>query len=119
MKFIRSLNERGLARFRSWLESGATGDAPFDLLDDPQTSEPVMGTGEVEQTHFPNRYDLAVHVAGALSGCDFQSVGAESGIWGWLSLFYVELLCPKDLTGARKVLALQRYIFGVFGELSG
>ena len=44
---IRSLNERGLARFRSWLESGATADAPFDRLDDPQTSEPVFGTGEV------------------------------------------------------------------------
>jgi len=74
---IRSLNERGLSRFRSWLEAGASGEAPFDLLDDPQTSEPVMGTGEVEQIQFANRYDLAV----------------------------------QDLTGIRRILALDRYLF--------
>ena len=74
---IRSLNERGLARFRTWLESGATGDAPLDLLDDPQTSNPVPGSGEVEQTHFANRYDIAVHIADAISGCDFQPLGGQ------------------------------------------
>ena len=108
---IRSLNERGLAHFRSWLDTGATGDAPFDLLQDPQTSEPVMGTGEVEQTHFANRYDLAVHILAALKDCDFQRATGEAGIWGWLSLFYIDLLCPKDLTSVRKVLSLHRYLF--------
>lgn len=108
---IRSLNERGLGRFRSWLEAGALGDAPFDLLHDPQTSEPVLGTGEVEQTQFANRYDLAVHVLPAFANCDFQRASDDAGIWGWLSLFYIDLLCPKDLTNARKVLALHRYLF--------
>jgi len=108
---IRSLNERGLDRFRSWLDAGATGDAPFDLLHDPQTSEPVMGTGEVEQTHFANRYDLAQQIADALAGCDFQHLSYEPGIWGWLSLFHFDLLCPKDLTGGRKIGALERYLF--------
>jgi hypothetical protein len=108
---IRSLNERGITRFRSWLEAGASGDAPFDLLDDPQTSEPVTGTGEVEQTHFANRYDLAAHVLAAFQNCDFQRASDDAGIWGWLSLFYIDLLCPKDLTNTRKVLALHRYLF--------
>jgi hypothetical protein len=108
---IRSLNERGIAHFRSWLETGASGDAPFDLLHDPLTSEPVLDTGEVERTHFANRYDLALHINGAMSGCDFQRLGYDGGVWGWLSLFYIDLLCPKDLVNARKVLALHRYIF--------
>lgn len=108
---IRSLNERGMSRFRSWLEAGATGEAPFDLLEDPQTSEPVMGTGVVEQIHFANRYELAVHIAAALAKCDFQRLGLDSGIWSWLSLFNIDLLCPKDLTGTRKILALERYLF--------
>ncbi len=108
---IRSLNERGLDRFRSWLESGAAGDAPFELLDDPQTSEPVLGTGEVEQTHFVNRYDLAVPILAALGNCDFGRLDFDRGVWGWLSLFHIDLLCPKDLTGARKVLAVHRYLF--------
>jgi hypothetical protein len=108
---IRSLNERGIARFRSWLDTGAAGDAPFELLNDPVTSEPVLDTGDVEQTHFADRYDLALHINGAMSGSDFQRIGYDGGVWGWLSLFYIDLLCPKDLTGARKVLALHRYIF--------
>jgi hypothetical protein len=108
---IRSLNERGLARFRSWLDTGAAGDAPLDVLHDPLTSEPVLDTGEVEQTHFANRYDLALHINNAMSGCDFQKIGYDGGLWAWLSLFHIDLLCPKDLTGARKVLAPYRYIF--------
>lgn len=109
--FVRSLNERGLARFRTWLEAGATGDALFNLLDDPQTSDPVLGAGEVEQTHFANRYDLAVHILEALKDCDLQQLSYDSGIWGWLSLFHFDLLCPMDLTGARRVLASRRYLF--------
>jgi hypothetical protein len=108
---VRSLNDRGLARFRSWIEAGATGDAPFDLLHDPATSEPVPASGEVEQNHFANRYDLAVHTAKALERCDLQRLSFEPGIWGWLSLFYFDLLCPRDLTGNRKVLAPHRYLF--------
>ena len=108
---VRSLNDRGLARFRSWIEADATGDAPFDLLHDPATSEPVPASGEVEQNHFANRYDLAVHIAKALDRCDLQRLSFEPGIWGWLSLFYFDLLCPRDLTGGRKVLAPYRYLF--------
>jgi hypothetical protein len=107
---IRSLNERGQARFRSWLDAGATGDAPFDLLHDPHTSDPVPDTGEIDQTHFANRYELAVHIAEALSRCDFQRLGSAPGVWAWLSLFYFDLLCPPDLTRARRVRALDRYL---------
>ena len=112
MKYIiRSLNERGLDRFRCWLESGATGDAPFELLGDPQTSEPILHAGEVEQTDFANRYDLARHIADALAHCDFQYLSYEPGIWGWLSLFHFDLLSPRDLTGARKTGAMERYLY--------
>lgn len=108
---IRSLNERGLSQFRSWLSAGAAGDAPFGLLHDPSTSEPVIGAGEVEQSHFANRYDLAVPIVAALAECDFERLGFDQGVWGWLSLFHFDVLCPKDLTGARKVLAPHRYLF--------
>jgi hypothetical protein len=107
---IRSLNERGQSRFRTWLEGGASGDAPFDLLQDPMTSEPVLDTAEVDQAFFANRYDLAVHINDALSRCDFQRLSYDAGVWAWLSLFFIELLCPKDLTGARNVLAPYRYL---------
>lgn len=107
---IRSLNERGLSRFRTWLEAGAAGDAPFDLLQDPMTSEPVVGTAEIDQAFFANRYDLAVHINDALSRCDFQRLSYDGGLWAWLSLFFFDLLSPKDLTGARNALAPHRYL---------
>jgi hypothetical protein len=107
---IRSLNERGQTRFRAWLETGAFGDAPFDPLQDPMTSEPVLDTAEVDQAFFANRYDLAVHINDALCRCDFQRLSYDAGVWTWLSLFFFDLLCPKDLTGARNVLAPYRYL---------
>jgi hypothetical protein len=108
---IRSLNERGQSRFRAWLDAGASGDAPFELLQDPMTSEPVLDTGEIEQRHFANRYELAVPIVAALAECDFQRLDFDHGVWAWLSLFYFDVLSPKDLTGSRKVMAPHRYIF--------
>ena len=108
---IRTLNDLGLARFRSWLETGAAGEAPFDMLHDPQTADPILGSGTVEQLYFANRYELAVYVAKALERCDLQRLNCEPGIGGWLSLFHFDVLCPKDLTGARRVLATHRYLF--------
>jgi hypothetical protein len=81
------------------------------LLHYPQSSQPVPGAVEVDQTHFANRYDLAIHIAEALKGCDFQRLSFELGVWGWLSLFHFDLLCPQDLTGARKIGAMERYLF--------
>src|SRR5262245_35576417 len=107
---IRSLNERGQSRFRAWLDAGATGDTPLDLLQDPMTSEPVLDTAEVDQAFFANRYDLAVHIDDALARCDFQGLSYDAGVWTWLSLFFFDLLCPKDLTGARNILAPYRYL---------
>lgn len=108
---VRSLNDKGLAQFRAWLEAGATGDVPFALLHDPLASDPVPGSGQVEQLPFANRYDLAVHVAQALTHCDVQRLSFERGVWTWLALFLFDALCPKDLSGSRKLLALHRYVF--------
>ncbi len=108
---VRALNERGLARFRAWLEAGAIGAPPSDLLDDPDNSEPIPGSGEIEQRDFPNRYELALHILDALSGCDFNRLSFHKGLWAWLSLFYFDVLCPDDSSGGRKLLAMERYLF--------
>src|SRR3989442_3897208 len=108
---VRALNERGLVRFRAWLEAGAIGPPPFDLLNAPDYSEPIPGSGEVEQRDFPNRYELALHILDALSGCDFNRLSFQQGLWAWLSLFYFDVLCPEESSGGRKHLAMERYLF--------
>lgn len=107
---IRALNERGIERFRSWLQEKATGELPLELLSDLQTTDPVPGAGEIEQLAFDSRYDLAIHVLDALDGCDFGRIGANEGLWAWLSLFYFNLICPADITGTRKVRAMEAYL---------
>jgi hypothetical protein len=102
MKVItRALNERGLARFQGWLETGAAGDAPFELLTDPDTSDSVPGAGEVDQRDFPSRYELALHILDALEGCDFGRISFHKGLWSWLSLFYLDLIAPENSEGKR------------------
>jgi hypothetical protein len=102
MKAItRALNERGLTRFAAWLEAGAVGDAPFELLTDPDTSDPIPGAGEVEQSDFPSRYELALHVLDALEGCDFGRISFHKGLWSWLSLFYLDVIAPPNADGKR------------------
>jgi hypothetical protein len=106
---IRSLNEAGIAQFRSWLEAGARGDAPVGLLSDPKSSEPVPGAAEVEYLPFGSRYDLATHVLASLSGSDLTRISFDRGLWAWLSLFYIDLLCPFQ-NGTRKLKSFYRYI---------
>lgn len=108
---VRSLTENGLAQFRGWLEAGAAGEVPFSLLHDPLASDPVPGSSQVEQLPFANRYELAVHIAKALERCDLQRLSSEPGVWSWLALFHLDVLCPKDLAGSRRLLALHRYVF--------
>lgn len=108
---IRALNERGMERFRGWLQGRVTEELPAELLTDPETSDPVAGGGEIEQLDFDSRYDLALHVLDTLDGCDFGRLSAHGGLWAWLSLFYFDLICPADITGARKVRALEAYFF--------
>ncbi len=107
---VRILNEIGIQRFRVWLQGGGDGAPPSDLLLDPSTSEALPGSGAVEQRGFDSRYEMAVHVLDALGTCDFNRIGYSAGLWAWLSLFYVELICPLDRHGRRSVLELPRYL---------
>jgi hypothetical protein len=37
-------------------------------------------------------------------------VERDAGLWGWLSLYYFDQVCPKDVNGHRKVRERARYI---------
>ena len=110
MASLRMLNASGIRHFRAWLEGGAQGDAPMDLLSDPATSEPLPGGGAIEREAFASRYDLGRHVLTALKNCDFNRISYAEGLWAWLTLFYMDLLCPHDRAGRRTVFEISRYI---------
>ncbi len=107
---IRILNEAGIHQFRSWLQGGGVGEPPRDCLLDPSTTDVLSGAGDVELQDFDTRFDLANHVLTALQECDFNRISYAPGLWAWLTLYYVDQLCPVDRQGRRTVLELPRYL---------
>jgi len=110
---IRSLNEDGVRRFRDWLDvvkGGATDPKPDQLLTDPATSEPLPGAGEVEIGTFVNRYRLALYVDAALAEIPIQQLPMTHGVWSWLSLYFMDVLCPPRANGSRALNEFVRYI---------
>lgn len=107
---IRILNETGIHRFRAWLQGGGAGEPPVDCLLDPTTTDVLPGAGDVEHQDFASRYELASHILAALQDCDFNRINYAPGLWAWLSLFYVDLICPVDRQGRRTVLEIPRYL---------
>ena len=110
---IRSLNEDGVRRFRDWLDvikGGATDLKPDHLLTDPATSEPLTGAGEVSVGAYANRYQIGLYVDAALKDIPIQQLPMTHGVWSWLSLFFMDVLCPLRADGTRSLNELVRYI---------
>ena len=110
---IRSLTENGVRQFQDWLtvvQSGATDPKPSHLLAEPSTSEPLAGAGQVEEGTFANRYELARYVDQALQNIQIRSLPTKHGVWSWLTLFFIDTLCPPRTDGTRTVNEIARYI---------
>jgi len=110
---IRALTEQGISSFRDWLNDakiGGTTPPPFHLLNDESTSEQVLDAGEVETQPFQSRYELASYVNTALAAIDIRELPMKHGVWPWLSLFFIDQLCPPRPDGSRKLNEIVRYI---------
>jgi hypothetical protein len=107
---IRALNQAGIDCFRDWLEDEVSAEAPLHLLTDPQTSAPLRGAHELEPKQFASLYDLGTYVHSALRDCDFNEVLLDTGVWNWLSLFFIDTLAPVQANGQRRMLATYSYL---------
>ena len=107
---IRSLTANGIKQFQDWLATGAAGFIPVHLLTDAETSEPVLGAGEVELGNFSNRYELAVYCNNALTDVSLSSIPRTHGVWAWLSLFFFDVIAPRKADGTRDLKETVRYI---------
>jgi hypothetical protein len=105
MAFIRRLNEEGLQRLGSFLDS-LKGDQPeaypAAVLTDPATSEPIESEVAIEPRRFGNRFEAAKYLFEKLSAAGIRDVERDGGMWAWLALFYFEELCPAGSDGQRK-----------------
>jgi hypothetical protein len=102
---IRRFTDEGIESFRNYLaelKKGSTSSPPFDLLNNPDTSELVNGGGQVENHIFNTRLDLARYLDHALESIEGDSIETDVHLWSWLSLFYFDQACPAEKDGIRK-----------------
>lgn len=112
---IRRLNRFGIKKFEDYLESLknpelSAGDPPFDLLDNPETSEPFPWEVEIEPEKFGIRYEMGRYLVSLLDQCDQREINFDCGLWSWLALFFFDQLCPAGTDGRRQPSQIYNYI---------
>lgn len=106
---VRRLNEEGVAAFRDWIEAGAEGAVPSELLADTSLSEAVKGGPDLEQIKFDNRFELGNYLTTKLKVLE-PAVRFDAGVWDWISLLYFDQLCPESSSGDRDPKETVRYV---------
>jgi hypothetical protein len=102
---IRKFTDEGIEQFRDYLvdlRGGATSCPPFELLNDPATSEHIDSGGEIENRNFKTRLELAQYLDEVLSEIEIESLETDVHLWSWLSLFYFDQVCPSHKGDVRK-----------------
>ncbi len=103
---LRRLNDGGLDRMRTFLES-LTTDAPENyvgnILTDSVQSEALPVEIDIdEQRHFSRRFELATYLYERLAPLrtpKFMNIERDRGLWSWLALLWFDQLCPPDRNG--------------------
>lgn len=102
--YLKRLNAKGLNLFGEYLDAGAKGPAPVELLDSPATSETISKNVilPAEIGVFPNRYVFGNRLSNLLKGLDPSELANDRGFWSALALFWFDALCPLGAGDRRK-----------------
>ena len=109
----RALNDEGIARFIQYLETVRVGSGdppPRELLDDPRYCDDLSAAVQFEPRRFATRWGMAEYLAERLAALPPEDVENNVGLWGWLSLFYFDQVCPVQPSGIRKAGASYRHV---------
>lgn len=115
MPELRSFNQNGIGMFRDYLirvRSEPTLEAPAHLLEDFRYADLVPDGATVEQREFRSKLEFGRYFSIAVANCvSDRTLRTSAGLWAWLSLFYIDQVCPCNGHGHRKVLkSLEKYI---------
>lgn len=113
---VRALNNLGQRRFREYLMTGAgrgRGGPPFELLNDPNCSEAVTPSIEIERMpggrHFEDRFEFGSYLRDKFAVLDRSKIHRWYDLWNWLALYYFDQLCPPTSEGVRELSAIEIY----------
>ena len=110
---LRKFREPGIIAFRHFLATCRESPAapyPQQLLEDQALTSPVSPVVDVEHRRLATRGDAAYYLKTLLSPLPEQSVAADAGLWTWLTLFFLDEVCPPK-NGTREVKNDYYYVF--------
>ena len=96
-KYIRRLNEEGLATFEKHIQDRQSGHNPASIdyiLNDDRYSDTLVDAIEIECKAFNSRYEMGKYLTKIFKSVDIQPYLGDSGFWSWLALFWLDQLSP-------------------------
>ena len=102
---IRKFTDKGVEAFRAYLgdlRAGSQAEPPYHLLTDAKTSQAIKGKGRLVQHAFKTRLDMARYLDEAMAEIEEGSIETDVRLWSWVSLFYLNQVCPPGIKGKRK-----------------
>src|SRR4051812_24176621 len=103
MTEIREFTEAGIAEFRSYLtrvREEPLLEPPRELLVNLSVAKPVTGDVSVEPRRFYSKLEFGKYIHQVVNGRVPDRILRNSpGLWSWLSLFYIDEVCPADGNG--------------------
>lgn len=106
---LSHFTDDGVVAFARWLQAGAAGRVPSDLLSDPSFSTPI-GQIELSDRTFDDRYSFGEYLVSLLSPFDKYTISYNRNLWTWLAAYYFEQICPPDESGLRQLRREYAYI---------
>lgn len=106
---LSSFSPEGIDAFSRWLELGAKGPLPIDLLYDPTYSRP-FGNVDIGQGKFETRYDLGSYLVQVLRPLDRRAIAFDRGLWTWIAAHFFDQLAPMRPDGSRTLRRPNAYI---------
>lgn len=113
MTAVRQLTELGIASFTEYLKrlnNGEKVDPPMHLLIEPESSEALLATVEIEPIRLETKLHAAKYLKGMLLGLDKSEVDNNVGLWSWLSLHYFDQVCPPAANRNRSPGEVARHV---------
>jgi hypothetical protein len=98
---LRHFTNEGIAAFSKWLQAGAIGAIPRDLVVDPEFSELMGKTNLLNSRRFKDRYEFGVLLVELLKPFDSHEISYDRGLWAWLAAWFFDQLCPLNVDGSR------------------
>lgn len=93
-KPFRKLNDKGVQEFAEYVTAGAVGAPPLELLENPESSQPIPVSIFPGTAQLNDRYEFGVYLKSLLAPFDPRAIANDGHLWTSLALFWFDRLCP-------------------------